>query len=116
MSSVIPASVRGRVTSGWRSGETAACSAMVAASFTAGAVLDPGHVVHLRLHVDLFQDGVGTSVGALAAERALRVVRVAEGDRLRRAALLAGGQDVPVAERPAFPSRQGARLLDPLHA
>src|SRR4051812_36624814 len=100
MSSVMPASVRGAVTSGGRVVSTAAigegeegCSTMAVALFVArgagaggwGRLIaavgaDLGQVGHLGTHVDFLQDLVGTAIGGEPAERARGIVAVAEHD------------------------------------
>src|SRR3569623_3147379 len=80
------------------------------------SVLDPRQVRDLRLHVQLLLDVIGAAAGAQARHRAPGIVQIPEGDGLRGAALLAGGADGAVAERPRLAVGLRPPLLDALHA
>src|SRR5207248_6409518 len=64
-----------------------------------GTLGRPHHLLqmdHARPRADLVQHAVGARRAAQLGDRARLVLEVAEGDRLRRARLLAGGEDVAV--------------------
>src|SRR4051812_15491504 len=80
------------------------------------AVRDAAEVARARTRVELREQVVAQRRALRLADRAFRVVQVAEDDRARRTGGLAGGDDLSVADAPAFLFRGDPRAGDALQA
>ena len=72
-------------------------------------------VPHGRLGVELLEHAVRALACGEGGHAAVRIVKIAEHDRLRRAGLLACGLDRPVGQRLPQTARFYLVLFDPLH-
>src|SRR5581483_3864733 len=81
-----------------------------------GTITHDGQITHGRTDVKLFQHPVAPPIRHHLADLAVRVIEVAEVDRLRRAGLLACGLDRAVRDFFTPPLGLDLGFLDPLHA
>src|SRR5262249_61216958 len=79
-------------------------------------VRERGEVRRARPRAELGEEAVRPLVRASLRDPALRVLDVAEDYRLRRAGLLAGRDDLAVADRPVFLLRRDPGAVDALDA
>src|SRR5256885_3473553 len=79
-------------------------------------VLHAHQVDRARAGVQVIEEAVGAAVLLELADRRIGEIQVAEHDRLRRAGLRAGGDDVGVGDALPLDSPLDPRPLDPLHA
>src|SRR5690606_12484287 len=97
----------------------------IAASWSCGSppsrqrrvrVAAPRQVRRPRPRAEVLEQPVVAQLRLQLHDAALRIVQIAEHDRVGRADLLAGRPDVAVADLPPFRLRIDPRLVDALHA